>query len=272
MNLQQLQTPALLLDRTVLCRNLESMAARARRLGVSLRPHVKTHKCVEVASLQAACGAAGFTVSTLAEARVLADAGFHDLTWALPLPWPSIPAAVDLCRELRFRLLVDSEDTARRLAQAAAAAGVRPHVWLKVDCGYHRAGVDPADPASVSLVRLLNRWASLQFDGLLTHAGHAYHAPDAGERLRIAVEERSAVLELATRARKEGLSVPALSLGSTPTMTIVEDLSDIDEVRPGNYAYFDLTQVALGSCGLKDVALSVLATVISSSGSPARAV
>ncbi|MFQ5718421.1 MAG: alanine racemase [Acidobacteriota bacterium] len=261
--LQSIPTPALLVSRRVLMRNLDAMQSRARRLGVDLRPHVKTHKCVEIARLQAGGGARGLTVSTLAEARAFAAAGFDDLTLAVPLAAGKIRPALALARGLTLRLLLDDDGTLDALERRAAAAGFRPHVWLKIDCGYHRAGLDPDGPAAWALARRLAASPHVVFDGLLTHAGHAYDAPGLQRRRQIAAGERDAVTGLAGRLRAAGVPVPGVSVGSTPTLTAADDLSGVTEVRPGNYVFFDLTQVALQSCELADIAVSVLATVIS---------
>jgi len=272
MDLPDIPTPALLLDRERLEANLDRMAVRAERLGVALRPHVKTHKCVEVARLQAARGARGFTVSTLPEAEILAASGFTDLTWAVPLAPRKLGAALDLARRITLRFLLDDEGALLHLERAAAREEMTVHAWLKVDCGYHRAGVDPRGPEAASLAGRMARSSNIRFDGLLTHAGHSYHAFEPKERLRIAREERDVVVDLAGRLREDGIQVPGVSVGSTPTMTAVDDLTGVSEARPGNYAFFDLTQVALGSCRMADVAVSVLATVISHPPGAGRAV
>ena len=153
MRIDQVSTPAFLLDRRVLAANLDRMATRARELGVALRPHVKTHKCVEVARLQTLRGARGLTVSTLPEAAAFLAAGFDDLTWAFPLSPAKIVDALDLGRRGTLRLVLDDPATFAELEKAAAVRGGPVHAWLKVDCGYHRAGVDPADPAAENLAR-----------------------------------------------------------------------------------------------------------------------
>ena len=126
-------TPACLVDRRVLERNLDRMAERARTLGVSLRPHVKTHKCVEVARLQQERGARGFTVSTLPEAAALFAAGFDDLTWAFPLSPAKIAPALDLSSAGTLRLLVDDAATFDALERAAGKRGARPRVYFLAD-------------------------------------------------------------------------------------------------------------------------------------------
>jgi D-serine deaminase-like pyridoxal phosphate-dependent protein len=270
--LDTLTTPALILDRVVLERNLDRMAARATRLGVALRPHIKTHKCIEVAALQKERGALCFTVSTLPEAEAMFAAGFDDLTWAFPLSPGKIGPALDLGKRGTLRLLVDDAATFAELEKTAAARGVRPHVWLKVDCGYHRAGVDPASPEALDLAGRMSASGSTVFDGLLTHAGHSYYAYEREQRLAIANQERDVMVGFAGRLRAMGHEVPGVSVGSTPTLTIVENLDGVTEARPGNYAFLDLAQVGLGVCGVEDIAVSILATVVSHPPGAERAV
>ena len=258
--IDELPTPALLLDLDVLERNLDRMARRADELDVSLRPHLKTHKCVEVAELQRDRGAPGVTVATLHEARVFAGSGFDDVTWAFPVIPSRIEEAAHLARRMTLRLVVDSELAVDQLEEA----GPRFHVWLKVDCGYGRAGVSPVEGRSVTLARRIADSPRLRFDGILTHAGHSYHPEDHGGVEAVAEEERSVMAAFAERLRGEGIEVPGVSVGSTPTMTRARSLEGVTEARPGNYAFFDYTQVRLGSCSLEDCALTVLSTVVSS--------
>lgn len=265
--LHELPTPALLVDLDVLESNLRAMAERARALGVALRPHVKTHKCVEVAERQRALGARGITVSTLYEARVFAEAGFEDITWAFPLPLSRVGDAARLASRVALGLTVDSPAA----VDALEAAGAPFRVWLKVDCGYHRAGVDPRSGAAPSLARRLHESPTLSFQGILSHSGHAYGARSDEEAAAVAEEERAVMAGLAERLRGSGIDVPGVSVGSTPSMTRARDLSGVTEARPGNYAYFDRTQVELGSCAVADCALTVLACVVSA-GAGGRAV
>lgn len=259
-SLDEVPTPALLLHLDPLEDNLRGMARRADRLGVRLRPHVKTHKCVEVARLQRDAGAAGITVSTLEEAEVFAGHGFEDMTWAFPVIPGRIGEAAQLDRRARLRLLVDHPDAAGRLEEA----GHPFHVWLEVDCGDGRSGVDPEGPRLEELAGTLSASSTLTFDGLLTHSGQAYEVDAPGELAEVAERERAVMVRAAERLRDGGIRVPAVSVGSTPAASRARSLEGVDEIRPGNYALFDRTQAALGSCGIEDVAVSVLATVVSS--------
>ena len=264
----ELTTPRALVDLEILSRNVTAMARRTQRLGVELRPHVKTHKCLEIARRQVAGQGGGITVSTLAEARFFAAGGFRDITYAVPIAPARLPEAVELVSSgVRVGLVVDHPATAAEVEQAAVARGLRLDVWLEVDCGGHRTGVDPERDASVALALKLAACPSLELRGLLTHAGHAYACHDRTEALRVAREERDVMTAFAKRIEEAGARVRALSVGSTPTMVVVDDLAGITEVRPGNYVFFDAFQLALGMCRLEDCAFSVLATVIG--GDPA---
>ena len=255
----QLPTPALLLDIDRLDANLSQMADKAHRLEVALRPHIKTHKCLEVARRQVELGCRGLTVSTLHEARVFSSHGFNDLTWAFPVILNRIEEARTIAQRCTLRLVVDSPT-----AIDALEASRHPfHVWLKVDCGYHRAGVDPTSAEASDLARRLADSPTLVFDGLLTHSGQAYRAAGPEELRQIAEHERRVMVELARRLRAEGLAVPALSVGSTPALAAAESLAGVDEIRPGNYAFFDLTQSLLGACQPGDCAVSVWSSVVS---------
>jgi len=277
-DLQHLPTPCALVDLERVERNCRAMAATARRLGVRLRPHVKTHKCIEAGRLQRA-DAPGIAVSTLAEARHFAAAGFRDITYAVPIAPERLPEAVEIGRGIdRLSVLVDGAVAVAAAERAAVAAGVRVSVFLKVDCGYGRAGVDPESPAAFALARRLAASPQLDFRGLLTHGGHSYGSRSVAESRQAAAQEAAAPVAFAEALRREGVEVPEVSVGSTPTCTAlageVEDGADtvggpgapwegVTEIRPGNYIFFDVHQAAVGSCRLSDVAFSVLVTVIS---------
>lgn len=259
-----IRTPAALVEFTILDRNCSAMRERAARLAVALRPHVKTHKCVEIARLQHGGATGPITVSTMAEARGFAAAGFRDITYAVPVPFPAIPAAADLLGQgVQLNLLLDHEAALRELESYGSSHGVCFPVFLKVDCGYHRAGVDPEREESVALAGRTARSPYVRFEGLLTHAGHAYHCTDREEVSAVAERERAVMARFAAKLRSAGVEVPHVSAGSTPTCCAARDWTGVTEIRPGNYAFFDAFQVALGSCSFADaLAFTVLATVI----------
>jgi len=264
MYLDDLSTPCALVDLDRLEVNARRMAEKARRLGVRLRPHVKTHKCVEAARIQTADAFAGVTVSTLAEARAFAAGGFTDITYAVPIAPRRIVDAADLNDEIdALNILVDHLDTVRAVEETAASRSTVLPVFLEVDCGGGRTGVDPESEATRALARRLAESEVIDFRGLLTHAGHSYLARNRSESFETACEERNVMASLAAELRDLGLEFREVSVGATPTMRAIDDLTGVTEVRPGNYIFFDAFQSAIGSCETDEIAFSVLATVLS---------
>jgi D-serine deaminase-like pyridoxal phosphate-dependent protein len=249
-------------DLDVLERNIGRMAARAREAGVRLRPHAKTHKCPEIARLQRAAGAWGLSVAKVGEAEVFADAGFDDLFVAFPV------AGEDKGRRLlaladRVRLGVgaDNVEGARTLAGPFREAGVTLDVLLKVDVGYGRVGVLPEH--AVELARRIADLPGLRLRGVFTHAGHGYLAETRAGVEDIAAQEGGRLAATAAEFRAAGLPIEEVSVGSTPTAARAMRVSGVTECRPGNYVFHDASQVALGTCGIEDCALTILATVVS---------
>jgi D-serine deaminase-like pyridoxal phosphate-dependent protein len=258
-----LGTPCAVVDLDVVERNTGRMAARMMDLGVRLRPHVKTHKCLEAARLQVRGHFGGITVSTLAEARFFGDGGFRDLTYAVPIALGRIAEAAELAARLdRLSVLVDSDEAVDALQAEAQRIGRPFSVFLKVDCGNHRAGVDPDADASVGLARRLAESAGIDFRGVLAHGGQSYAETNRAAIHAVACAERDVTAGFAERLRAAGVDVPEVSIGSTPTMAVVDDLTGVTETRPGNYVFFDEYQAAIGSCAPEDCALSVLVSVV----------
>ena len=258
--IQQLFSPAALIDLDRLERNIRRAQDLADRCGVRLRPHVKTHKSVEIARLQfgGACGPV--TVSTLAEAERFAGAGFDDITCAVPLDPAMIDRAAGLAERIgRLSLLADHPDL---LEAVERRDGPPLRFFLKVDCGYHRAGVDPEAEGSLRLAGRIADSPALEFAGILTHAGHAYRCRNRGETEVVAREEREVMTRFAARLEETGIAVPEVSIGSTPTMAVAESLAGVTEIRPGNYVFHDRFQAAIGSCERSDVAFTILGSVI----------
>lgn len=256
-SLAEIETPALLLDLPVVERNLAHMAGRARELGVGLRPHAKTHKCVELGRRQLAHGAKGLTVATLTEAEAFVAGGITDLTWAFPIDPTHIARARRLAERATLRVVTDD------LATAQALRGSGLHAFLKVDCGYHRAGVDPAAPYALEVARELGAEQGLTFDGILSHSGHAYRTRTREEAARVAEEERRVMVWFADLLRRDGVPVRSVSVGSTPAMAAARDLTGVTEARPGNYVFYDQTMVLIGCCAPQDVGVTVLTSVVS---------
>jgi D-serine deaminase-like pyridoxal phosphate-dependent protein len=261
----ELTTPAFLVDRAVVEKNCDAMREKARRSGVGLRPHVKTHKTLEIARMQVGAASGPITVSTLAEADFFAALGFTDITYAVPISPDKLPRAAVLAGKIqRLNLLLDSFAALAAFEEFHRVHGHAFDVFLKVDCGYHRAGVDPKAPESLRLAIALAESKALRFRGLLTHAGHSYHTSSADEIRKIAYEETATLTRFRNAVSKQVKAEMVRSVGSTPTTSVMTELPDADEIRPGNYVFYDAFQAAIGACQLSQCAMSVLTTVIGS--------
>jgi len=265
-----LPTPSVLVDLDVLERNVARMQERARAAGVRLRPHAKTHKSPEVGRMQLAAGAAGLTLAKTSEAEVFADLGFDDLFLGYPIVGADkARRLLALSDRIRLAVGVDSVEGAQSLAGVFHAAGRRLRVLLKIDSGFHRVGVAPE--GAVALARRVAELPGLDLAGVFTHAGQGYGGRTPDEVARIGAEEGRIVAETAEALRAAGLPAGEVSLGSTPTAASAMTGRGVTECRPGTYVYNDRSQVALGSCGPDDCAMTVLATVVSAPA-PDRAV
>jgi D-serine deaminase-like pyridoxal phosphate-dependent protein len=257
-----LSTPAAVVDETTMAKNIARMQARMDGLGVRLRPHVKTPKCIAIGELQRAAGAHGITVSTLKEAEAFFAAGFSDILYAVGIA----PSKLDRVLALRragcdLAVLVDSPVAAQAVADKGRAEGHAVPALIEIDSDGHRAGVRPEDALLIEIGRLLNG-AGASLRGVLTHAGGSY-ACDTPEALEtIAEQERRLTVCASERLREAGLPCPVVSVGSTPTALSAVALDGVTEVRAGVYVFFDLVMANVGVCGLEDIALSVLTTVI----------
>lgn len=260
-----LSTPAFLVDRQIVLRNCDRMREKALHSGVAFRPHVKTHKAIEIANLQHGGRAGPITVSTLAEAEFFADAGFGDITYAVPIAPAKLERVAALAARVeRLNIVIDSHAALQAIEEFHQQHGGAFDAFLKVDCGYHRAGVDPEDPNSVRLALAIGRSRAIRLHGLLTHAGHSYHAHNLAEIQRIAMEETAVLSRFRASIAGEGSGDLVRSVGSTPTASVVDRFTDCDEVRPGNYVFYDAFQATIGSCAPSDCAVSVFTSVVGS--------
>jgi D-serine deaminase-like pyridoxal phosphate-dependent protein len=258
--LTAIETPALILDMGKAERNVARLTAHLTPLGVTLRPHVKTAKSIDV--VRGLFGVGPITVSTLKEAEYFASGGFTDITYAVGLAPDKITRVAALCAHgADVKVVIDTADQARALVAAAPAVAKMPGVLLEIDCDGHRGGLAPDDRNLLTIASIL-RDASLNLRGVLTHAGESYGCRN-GEGLPEAAEaERAAAVAGADLLRADGHACPVVSVGSTPTAHFARDLAGVTEVRAGVFMFFDLVMHGIGVCQVDDIALSVLATVI----------
>ena len=259
----RLETPCLLLDADILQANVDRMRRHLDGLGVTLRPHLKTTKSLEVARRAMAGPAGPATVSTLREAEYFAEGGVRDMIYAVGIA----PQKLDRVGAIRQRwgadlaIVLDSAAQAEAVAAWSRRSGDALPVLIEVDADGHRSGVGPRDAeALVAIGRAVADGASLR--GVLLHAGDSYGLSDPAALRRAAEAERVAAVAAAEILRGAGLPCPVVSVGSTPTARYAETLAGVTEVRAGVFMIGDLFQAGVGSCTIDDIALTVLATVI----------
>jgi D-serine deaminase-like pyridoxal phosphate-dependent protein len=253
--LSGVETPTIVVDRGCLERNITRMAELTGERGFALRPHVKTHKIPEIAALQLAAGAVGLTVATIGEAEVFVGRGATDVFIAYPL-WLTA-AKADRIRALRdrARIAVGVDSAASATNTGRLLAGVP--VLIEIDSGHHRSGVEPTEVVGVAGAA---RDAGLDVVGAFTFPGHSYGPEAAAPAAR---QEHDALAAAGTALRAAGFEVAVLSGGSTPSVAATE-AGGATEVRPGVYVFGDAQQWELGHCDPTEIALTVLATVVSS--------
>lgn len=255
MRLADLPTPCLVLDRAILRANIARMAGALRRHGVPLRPHMKTAKSIDVAWLALEGQPGGITVSTLLEAGYFAAHGIRDILYAVGIT----PAKLDAVATMKARgadvaVITDDLD----MAAAIAVHPSPPRTLIEIDTGEARGGVTPDDERLLALADRLG----LCLAGVMTHAGHSYAGRDDAAIVRIAEAERAGAVRAAERLRAAGHAAPIVSVGSSPTAVHATSLAGVTEVRAGVYMFGDLFQAEIGTHGMDEIAVTVLASVI----------
>jgi D-serine deaminase-like pyridoxal phosphate-dependent protein len=283
-----LDTPAALVDTLRMQRNIERMQARMDAFGVRFRPHVKTTKCLPVVREQLAAGAPedpprrslreppprggtarsgrrvarGITVSTLKEAEQFFAAGIDDILYAVGMVPGKLGRALALRRAgCDLKLLVDNIAAARAMVTVGREQGEAFEAWIEIDTDDHRSGIVPDDDALLEVAAIL-RDGGMKVGGVMTHAGSSYDCSDRAALVAVAERERFGAVRAAERLRQAGHDCPVVSVGSTPTALSAERLDGVTEVRAGVYVFFDLVMRNVGVCDTRDIALSVLTTVI----------
>lgn len=255
MMLMDLPTPCLVLDRTILERNLRMMASATARLGVPLRPHMKTAKSIDVARMALQGQPGGITVSTLAEAEYFFGHGITDMLYAVGIT-PQKLAQVCKLNAAGADIIVITDDPA--MAEIIAESERPPRTLIEIDSGEERGGLSPKDDR---LLEVAGRLGSC-LKGVMTHAGHSYAGRTIREIETVAMQERGAVTAAADRLREAGHAISIISAGSSPTARHGENFSGVTELRAGVYMFGDLFQAQIQTHGMDAIAVTVLTSVI----------
>jgi D-serine deaminase-like pyridoxal phosphate-dependent protein len=255
-----LKRPTLVLDEEKVKRNIRRMAEKARRSGVLFRPHFKTHQSAEIGAFFREEGVSAITVSSVDMAMYFAGHGWEDITIAFPVNLLQVDEIKDLAQRVKLNVLVESNESVHFLNQHL---NYDVGAWIKIDVGYHRTGI-PADRADevADLASKIAESRVLSLRGLLTHAGHTYHAASP-EAVRGIYDETAAKLNRVRDILGErGFEGVLISVGDTPACSIVEEFQGVDEIRPGNFVFYDVMQMEIGACTVEDVAVAVACPVV----------
>lgn len=256
----QITKPTLLLNEKRALANIDRMVEKATRSGVRFRPHFKTHQSAEIGQWFRDKGVTAITVSSVDMALYFARHEWADITIAIPVNLRQLDAIDYLASRIKLGVVVESVEAVDSLRQQI---GSDLQVWLKIDVGYHRTGLLWDDPSSIMQVaRSVKSAKKLRVKGLLTHAGHTYGETSA-EKIRAIYRqslERMTIVQY--ELSQQGYDVQN-SVGDTPGCSLIENFGEVDEIRPGNFIFYDLSQVWFGSCREEDVALALACPVIS---------
>jgi D-serine deaminase-like pyridoxal phosphate-dependent protein len=252
-------TPTLLLNEEICRENIRAMAFKARRNNITLSPHFKTHQSHEIGTWFRNEGIEKITVSSLSMALYFAEDGWHDILVAFPVNILEIETINNLAGRIKLTLLVESVETVEFLAKNLNS-GIS--FFIKVDLGYNRTGVNCKDIETISeILNSAKNAGLLTFCGFLGHAGQSYKSRSISELLNVHKDTVALLLKLKDHFNSAYNDL-RLSVGDTPTASIAGDFSMIDEIRPGNFVFYDLTQSIIGSCSVDQIAVAMACPVV----------
>ena len=255
----EISVPTLLLDKIKCRNNIRAMAEKAEKNGVRLRPHFKTHQSLQVGEWFREFGTEAITVSSLRMARYFASHGWNDITVAFPVNLLEIDLINELAAEITLNLVAVNAESIELLQQLVKHP---VNIWLKIDTGYRRTGIPADDQHTLeNILEALDKNLLLNFKGFLAHDGHTYKQTEAEIIKGI---HNTTVYLLNQLAKSYRIRFPGLqlSIGDTPSCSIVEEIGGVDEIRPGNYVFYDLTQEHIGSCNFEQIAVCMACPVV----------
>ncbi len=261
LNPEAIQKPTLLLNKDIAKRNIFKMAEKAAESQVRFRPHFKTHQSAVIGEWFREAGVEAITVSSVTMAQYFARHGWKDITIAFPVNPREIDALNKLAATAKLNLLVESRESALFLRERL---DMPVKIWLETDTGYHRTGISWNNTDEMTaILSILKDSKNCTFSGLLTHSGHSYHARSTGEIVQIYRDTVTRMQKAKDALASKGFSGAAISIGDTPTCSLMPKFDGVDEIRPGNFVFYDIMQTQLGSCTVNDLAVAVACPVIS---------
>lgn len=255
--MQNITKPTLLLNEKICKNNIHEMAEKTRKNHLHFRPHFKTHQSARIAEWFRDEGVDKITVSSVDMAVYFAKNGWNDITIAFPFNCLEIYEINNLAAKIKLNLLLIHEDSIRFLAENLKH---EVGVFIKIDCGYHRTGIPAENHEEINeICSELSIQSKLKFKGFLTHAGNSYNATSKKEILKI----HSQTLSCMNSLKNEFSHLkPIISIGDTPCCSLADDFNGVDEIRPGNFVFYDVTQLKLTACKQKQIAVGLACPVV----------
>jgi D-serine deaminase-like pyridoxal phosphate-dependent protein len=259
-NLENIATPTLILNKDRVVKNIKRMAEKSHKSGVRFRPHFKTHQSAEIGEWFRDFGVHSTTVSSLDMALYFADHGWNDITVAFPVNIREIDKINYLATRIKLNLLIESIEVVRFLANYVTSP---IQLWIKIDTGYNRTGVSWNSFEKIhTIADEIMQSPAMTLCGILTHSGHTYEASSKDAIKEIYSDTIFKMKEVKERLLSTGIDGLEISIGDTPSCSVVENLSGADEIRPGNFVFYDVMQLAIGSCTEEEIAVAVACPVV----------
>ena len=249
--------PTLLLDLQKCKNNIKRMVDKAGKNNLSFRPHFKTHQSIEIGKIFKEFRIDKITVSSVEMAQYFADSGWNDITIAFPFNPLEINEIENLADRINLNILISSKDSAEKLIETTHK---KLNYFIEIDTGHHRSGILTEDilqiKETINLLKLQHN-----FKGFLTHSGHTYQANSTNEILDIHQDTIEKMRILKNKFKSEFPNL-IISIGDTPSCTLADNFGNVDEIRPGNFVFFDLMQYNLGVCKFEEIAVCAACPVV----------
>ncbi len=253
--------PAVLVNKSLAINNIRQAVEKAKRERVALRPHFKTHQSKEIGRWFRNEGIDRITVSSLSMASYFASDGWNDITVAIPVNLRELPEVRRLAKQITLNLFVADQEVVTVLGNES---DIPLNIFAEIDTGQHRSGADPDDKERIdAITKTVKAYPQLHFAGFATHAGHSYGAEGNREMIKAIHRESITVLSRLKDHYLNEFPDLILSAGDTPTFSVAEGFNPLDEVRPGNFVFYDLSQVQIGSCTAGQIAVCMVCPVLS---------
>ncbi len=251
-----------IVDRKKMLTNLQTMIKKARDSGVEFRPHFKTHQSPVIGDFFKNFGVTKISVSSVDMAEYFSHFGWHDITICVPLNIHQISRIDKLASKISLHILLENEISTLILVEKIKH---RIYGWIEIDTGYKRTGIEwNKTELIIKIAKIISNHKNIDFQGILTHAGHSYHCSNHQQIMEIYEDTLQKMKSIKTELKKQGFDSIKISIGDTPTCSVIERFDpEISEIRPGNFIFYDLKQWLISSCSFEQIALAVIAPVIS---------